>query len=76
MDIKSKIGNKIRNLRRSRGLSQEQLASRCGLDRTYIAGIELGKRNVSIVNIEKIAIAFNITISELFKELHEESKNL
>lgn len=76
MDIKSKIGSRIRNLRRSYGLSQEQLANKCGLDRTYIAGIELGKRNVSIINIEKIAIAFNISLSELFEEKHEKSQNI
>ncbi len=69
MDIKSKIGNKIRKLRHQRDLSQEQFANVCGLDRTYIAGIEQGKRNVSIVNLEKIAKAFEISLSELFKDL-------
>lgn len=69
MDIKDKIGNKIRELRHQRDLSQEQFANLCGLDRTYIAGIELGKRNVSIVNLEKIAKAFGISLSELFENL-------
>jgi len=69
MDIKSKIGNKIRKLRHQRDLSQEQFANHCGLDRTYIAGIEQGKRNVSIVNLEKIAKAFEISLSELFEDL-------
>lgn len=69
MDIKSKIGNKIRKLRHQRDQSQEQFANKCGLDRTYIAGIERGKRNVSIVNLEKIAKAFEISLSELFKDL-------
>lgn len=69
MDIKSKIGNKIRKLRHQRDLSQEQFANLCGLDRTYIAGIEQGKRNVSIVNLEKIAKAFEISLSELFEDL-------
>lgn len=69
MDIKSKIGNKIRKLRHKRELSQEQFANICGLDRTYIAGIEQGKRNVSIINLEKIAIAFEISLSDLFKDL-------
>lgn len=69
MDIKDKIGNKIRELRHQRDLSQEQFANLCGLDRTYIAGIELGKRNVSIVNLEKIPKAFGISLSELFENL-------
>lgn len=69
MDIKSKVGNKIRALRHERDLSQEQFANLCGLDRTYIAGIELGKRNVAIVNLEKIAKAFGISLSELFENL-------
>lgn len=69
MDIKSKVGNKIRKLRHDRGLSQEQFANLCDLDRTYIAGIELGKRNVSIVNLEKIAKAFELSLSELFEDL-------
>lgn len=66
MDIKNKIGNRIRKLRHERNLSQEQFANLCGLDRTYIAGIEQGKRNVSIVNLEKIAKAFEISLNELF----------
>ena len=69
MDIKLKIGNKIRVHRHKRDLSQEQFASLCGLDRTYIAGIEQGKRNVSIVNLEKIAKAFEMSLNELFKDL-------
>ncbi len=69
MDIKSKTGNRIRDLRHERGLSQEQFANLCGLDRTYIASIERGKRNVSLDNLEKIANAFELSLSELFKDL-------
>lgn len=69
MDIKTKIGGKIRKLRHEQNLSQEQFADICKLDRTYIAGIEQGKRNVSIVNLEKIAKAFNISLSKLFEGL-------
>jgi len=69
MDIKTKIGNRIRDLRHERELSQEQFSHICGLDRTYIAGIEQGKRNVSIVNLEKIADGFEISLSQLFKNL-------
>lgn len=69
MDIKSKIGNRIRALRHERDLSQEQFSHICGLDRTYIAGIEQGKRNVSVVNLEKIANGFEISLSQLFKDI-------
>ena len=64
-----KIGNRIRELRHQNKLSQEQFAHICDLDRTYIASIELGKRNVSIVNLEKIANAFDIKLSEFFEGL-------
>jgi transcriptional regulator with XRE-family HTH domain len=66
MSIKEKLGNRIRELRNKKGLSQEKFSFDCDLDRTYIASIERGKRNVSIVNIEKIAKALDISISELF----------
>ena len=66
MNIKEKIGIRLRELRTEKQLSQESFSFECNLDRTYIAGIELGKRNVSIVNIEKIAKAFNLSISNFF----------
>ena len=67
MDIQHKIGDRIRKLRQERGLSQEKFANLCELDRTYIASIEQGNRNVSIVNLKKIARAFELTLSELFE---------
>ncbi len=66
MDIKEKIGFRLRELRTNKGLSQEKFSFECGLDRTYIASIEQGKRNVSIANIEKIAKAFDMSISDFF----------
>jgi len=48
-------------------MSQEEFADYCGLDRTYIGGIERGERNVSLVNIEKLAKALHIPLSELFR---------
>ena len=66
MDIKKKLGKRLRELRFAKKLSQEKFAFECGLDRTYIASIEQGKRNVSIVNIEKIAKACDISIFEFF----------
>jgi len=68
-DVKIKFGQRVRELRLSRGYSQEKLAELSELDRTYIPGIESGKRNVSLVVIEKIAKAFKITISELLNDL-------
>ena len=49
------------------GVSQEEFADMCGLDRTYIGGIERGERNLALVNIEKIAKALRISLSELFR---------
>jgi len=73
MNIKEKIGIRLKELRKLKGLSQEKFAFECNLDRTYIASIEQGKRNVSIENIEKIAKALNLTISDFFKtEIFEE----
>ncbi len=66
MNIKSKIGQRLRELRKKKGLSQEKFSFECDLDRTYIASIEQGKRNVSIENIEKIAKALDMSVSEFF----------
>jgi transcriptional regulator with XRE-family HTH domain len=69
MNIKDKIGNRIKQLRQEKHLSQEAFAELCELDRTYISSIEKGKRNVSIINLEKIANALNINLSTLFNDL-------
>lgn len=66
-DIKVKFGQRLKELRADKGYSQEKLAELADLDRTYIPGIEAGKRNISIVVLEKIAKAFNINVSELLK---------
>ncbi|HPY42758.1 MAG TPA: helix-turn-helix transcriptional regulator [Clostridia bacterium] len=63
------FGQTIRKIRLSKGISQEKLADMCDLHRTYISDIELGKRNVSLENIEKMANALDMKISELFQEL-------
>jgi transcriptional regulator with XRE-family HTH domain len=65
MDIKKKFGQKIKDLRLAKCWSQEKLAQKADLDRTYITGIETGKRNVSIVVIEKLGIALNVKLIEL-----------
>lgn len=64
--IKEKVGQRIKELRTKQGLSQEEFAFRCELDRTYITSLEKGKRNISLTNLEKIAKAFNMTLSEFF----------
>lgn len=64
--ITEKIGNRIRVLRKETGLSQEKFAAKIGMDRTYFASVELGKRNISIVNLEKIAEGLNISLGKLF----------
>ena len=69
MNIKDKIGSRIRQLRQEKHLSQEAFADLCELDRTYISSIEKGKRNVSIINLEKIANALNVSLSTLFDDL-------
>ncbi len=67
MNIKESLGLRISSLRKDKGLSQEKLALRSGLDRTYINSVENGKRNVSIVNISKIAKALKISLKRLFE---------
>ena len=76
MDIRIKIGKQIKNIRESKGISQKDLAYEADLDRSYIASIEVGKRNVSIVNLEKIAYALNTPLYKLFKESEDESQNI
>lgn len=66
------FGKRIKELRKQTGLSQEKFAFKIGMDRTYYASIESGKRNVSLKNIEKIASGFNISISQLFIGVGEE----
>ena len=64
---KKKFGDRIRKLRLEANLSQEKFALLIDMDRTYLASVENGKRNISLENIAKIANGFNITIEELFK---------
>ncbi len=66
MEIKSKIGQRIKFLREQASMSQKDLAYTSDLDRSYIASVESGCRNISIVNIEKIANALNVSLKEFF----------
>lgn len=67
-DIKQVLGENIRRKRKEMNISQEKLAELCGLHRTYVGAIERGERNVSLKNIQRIAKALNLPISELLKE--------
>lgn len=68
-NILERFGKRVRELRKARKLSQEAFADKCGLDRTYISGIERGKRNVAFYNVENIARALGVSISELTRGL-------
>lgn len=67
VDIRIKIGIRLKELRNEKGLSQEKFSFICELDRTYIASIEQGRRNVSVANIEKIATALDLSVYQFFK---------
>ncbi len=65
--LRKVFANNIKRIREEQKISQEELAFRCGLHRTYISDIERERRNVSIDNIEKIAKAFEINPEELLR---------
>ncbi len=67
-DIRKKFGDRLRYLRNIRKFSQEDLAHLCDLDRSYVGGVERGERNISLVNIKKIADALSISPREFFDE--------
>ena len=68
-DILVRFGTRVRELRLSKGYSQESFGAKCGLDRTYVGGIERGERNVALRNIESIAKALDVTLFELMDGL-------
>ena len=65
-NIQKQFGNRIRDLRLAKGLSQEELAFRAGIHRTYLGGIERGERNPALKNMAAIARALGVKLSELF----------
>jgi transcriptional regulator with XRE-family HTH domain len=69
LDVLLRFGQRVREKRTALGLSQEAFADKCKLDRTYISGIERGKRNVALRNIAAIAKALGTTVSELTEGL-------
>jgi len=70
--VERQFGLRVRELRLARGLSQEELAFKVGIHRTYLGGVERGERNPSLKNIAAITMALNISLRELFSfEGHE-----
>lgn len=65
-NILKKFGERIREIRKEKGLSQEELAHKADLHRTYIGMIERAEKNITLVNIEKIANALEISIKDIF----------
>jgi transcriptional regulator with XRE-family HTH domain len=66
MDIKLKVGSRIRELRHELGISQEALALKSEVDRTYVTDVENGRRNVSLEILERLINALEVTFSEFF----------
>ncbi|NCO74706.1 MAG: helix-turn-helix transcriptional regulator [Cyanobacteria bacterium] len=68
MDITKKFGEKIRQIRKQQKMSQNELAEKSGLHRTYIGAVERGERNITLINAEKIAQALSVKLFELLKD--------
>jgi transcriptional regulator with XRE-family HTH domain len=68
-DVRVRFGKALRKRRHKLGVSQEEFADLCGLDRTYVGGIERGERNLALVNLEKLARALKISLAELFRSV-------
>ena len=66
-DLLKDFGNRVKQLRLGKNLSQEKLSQVCDIDRTYISGVERGIRNVSLLNIARLAKALDVSPSELLK---------
>lgn len=69
--LNQSFGLQVKRHRKEKGISQEDLASLSGLHRTYIGSIERGERNVSLNNVEKIAISLEVPVTELIKPYNE-----
>ena len=65
--IRKKVGERIKELRQAQNISQEKLALKADIDRTYLASVEQGKRNIAIINLEKIVIALDTTLEFFLK---------
>jgi transcriptional regulator with XRE-family HTH domain len=67
-EILIKFGNKVRKERNELGLSQEELAAKAGVHRTYIGMIERAEKNITLENIERVAKALNLKLSDFFSD--------
>jgi transcriptional regulator with XRE-family HTH domain len=72
-DIRKEFGARIRQIRNDRGWSQEELADRAGLHRTYIGSVERGEQNLSLVNIERLAVTLSVSLAELFSPFTDQT---
>lgn len=73
-DILKLVGARVRTLRKNRGLSQESLGEKGGFHFSYIGQIERGEKNVSLLNLAKIANALDVNVAQLFTYVHEDSE--
>ena len=69
LDIRIRFGRAIRRIREEQGINQEEAAERCNLHRTYYSGVERGVRNISLVNIERVAKGLKTTLPGLFERI-------
>lgn len=69
VDIRIRFGRAVRRIREEQKINQEEAAERCGLHRTYYSGIERGVRNISLVNIERVAKGLKTTLPDLFRRV-------
>lgn len=65
MDIRTRLGQNVRRLREANGWSQEDYADRAGIHRTYVSDIERGRRNPTVTVVEKLAVPFAVTASDI-----------
>jgi transcriptional regulator with XRE-family HTH domain len=74
-DIRLRVGTRIKELRNNLKISQEQLSFKADLDRTYINSVEAGKRNISVIALEKIIIALETNYSSFFNDKNFKDEN-
>jgi transcriptional regulator with XRE-family HTH domain len=69
-DPRRKFGERIRTLRKAAGWSQEELAAVCGLHRTYVGAVERGERNISLINIVRLARSLRVKPTDLMEDIY------
>lgn len=68
-DLLTRLGDRIRKLRKKRGWTQVEMTEKVGIDRSFLADVERGKRNVSVLNLDLIATGLKVSLSQLFSRL-------